>query len=131
MAKATRLTLVALTVLATVGLTGCNPTGSPRCDNALGAQNQAIGQIGWTLRCDPEAPDLAYHPPAWVQGYADPQKMVVALWPDRIGNPTGDEGLLRARAWHEYCHAIGNHTEQSADQCAWAIEPIPGVSYMR
>lgn len=111
---------------------GCDSTGSPRCDSLLPAQNAAIAAHGWTLRCDPDAPDLRYDPPAWVQGYADPSKMVVALWPDRIAT----DPLLRKTAWHELGHVVYDdrprtmNEELWADGFAWCVEPIAGVGYM-
>lgn len=119
------------------GLAGCQrPTGNGWCDRALGAQNEAINSHGWTLRCDPSAPDLQYDPPSWVQGFADPAKMVVALWPDRISS----EPLLRKTAWHELGHVVfddrprggsgQSYEEWWADGFAWCVEPIAGVSYL-
>lgn len=124
------LVLVAVVLTLTAA---CNPTGSPRCDQVLPAQNAAIAAHGWTLRCDPDAPDLRYDPPAWVQGYADPSKMVVALWPDRIASDL----VLRKQAWHELGHVVFDdrprgtvNEEWWADGFAWCVEPIAGVSYM-
>lgn len=130
-----RLVLVAVALLAFT--VACNDTHHPRCNDVLTAQNAAINGHGWTLRCDPDAPDLRYDPPAWVQGFADPRLMVVALWPDRIP----DDQVLFMVASHEWGHLIQHARgltfpsqqarEVDASQrgwCRWGSDPfVAGV----
>lgn len=128
MRQRTALGLAAVLV-AGLGLTACNETGSPRCDTVLLEQNIRLGDMGWTLRCDPDR--LGYQPPSWVTGWANTTDRIVAVWPNRLP----DDRTLGMIAFHEYGHAwLDVHgqpqDETRASQIGWCTGgwKIDGVS---
>lgn len=85
---------VVFVLVAGLAVAACQPTGSPRCDSALPAQNQSIDDHGAVLRCDPsydaDEPANAIFVVQWNR--AEP---IVWIWDRRVD----DDRVLRVLAW--------------------------------
>ena len=111
-------------LLVAATLTGCQPTGHPRCD-ALKAQVATADAQGYRVRCDASfsGQSNAGHS---VLGWTEHSSHTVWMWPDKML----DNRVLRKVAWHEVGHVVWErqgHAGSQLQEERWA----DGYAYSR
>lgn len=106
-----RRTVMLVTAVLGLAVAGCQPTGSPRCDQFL-APIVVADSYGYTIDCTP--------PASWPLhlGWTDHEHRTIYVWADRMN----DRALLKIM-WHEDGHAYFEVTgrtfsSQQAEECA-------------
>lgn len=114
------LVLAPLFIAATCA---CQPTGSPRCDQLVGAfpARAVIEDNGWRVDCDPGFSSWSPEEGRYVSAWNDTARKTVWIWPERITvfkNSGSPDAQLLHTFWHEAGHTTGITSECLADRYA-------------